>query len=361
MKGLGGHYILNTLMKIFAKSCGLWITISVIVLLLGIEIGFSFWKWDWLREDTVSAAIRNVGLVMAATIAIPLAVWRGYLAHRQANIAQQQVEKSQQQVETSQQGLRNERYQKAVEMIGDEVLAVRLGGIYALQRLSGEAPEEYHVQIMSLFCSFVRHPTKDDEHEKEISERERIFINENMGILGNAKVEQPRNEKTQQFIRREDVEAVMRVIRGRPKSSIALEITEHPFQLDFHGAYLANLYKDIWSSFEGSNSFIRADFSDAKLIGAIFRGLDFTDALFIKADLSNAFFVGGSNLAGAAFVRADLSGTEFSEVRGLTQAQLGQACAYAENPPIFHNVCDAETSELLVWHGGLGEPVEDYE
>ena len=46
----GGHYILYTAMRFFARSRGLWITVSVIVLLLGIEVGFSFWKWDWLRR-----------------------------------------------------------------------------------------------------------------------------------------------------------------------------------------------------------------------------------------------------------------------------------------------------------------------
>ena len=46
-------------------------------------------------------------------------------------------------------------------MLGSGVLSVRLGGIYALERLAKEHPEEYHIQIMELLCSFVRHPTRD--------------------------------------------------------------------------------------------------------------------------------------------------------------------------------------------------------
>ena len=48
-------------------------------------------------------------------------------------------------------------------MLGSEVLSVRLGGIYALQRLAEEEPKQYHVQIMRLFCAFVRNPTKDED------------------------------------------------------------------------------------------------------------------------------------------------------------------------------------------------------
>ena len=50
----------------------------------------------------------------------------------------------------------NERYQQGAEMLGSDVLAVRLGGIYALQRLAGEHPQQSHIQIMQAFCAFIR-------------------------------------------------------------------------------------------------------------------------------------------------------------------------------------------------------------
>ena len=139
-------------MRFFAKSRGLWITVSVIVLLLGIEVGFSFWKWDWLREDTVSAAIRNnVGLVMVATIALPLAVWRGVVADKQSTAAQE--------------GLRNERYQKGAEMLGSEILSVRMAGIYALQRLAEEDPRGVSHSNYAACSVLIRlvNPTRDDQ------------------------------------------------------------------------------------------------------------------------------------------------------------------------------------------------------
>ena len=48
-------------------------------------------------------------------------------------------------------------------MIGSEILAVRLGGIYALQRLAADELEQYHVQIMLVLSAFVRNPTQDQE------------------------------------------------------------------------------------------------------------------------------------------------------------------------------------------------------
>ena len=36
-------------------------------------------------------------------------------------------------------------------MLGNEVLSVRLGGVYALEHLAEEYPSEYHVQVMRIF------------------------------------------------------------------------------------------------------------------------------------------------------------------------------------------------------------------
>ena len=111
--------------------------------------------WDSLNaNESSSATIRNLALVVSVVVALPLAIWRSMVAARQA--------------ETAYRGLLNERYQKGSEMLGSNVLSVRLGGIYALRSLAEEHPEEYHVQIMRLFCVFVRHPIDtNDPQSKE--------------------------------------------------------------------------------------------------------------------------------------------------------------------------------------------------
>lgn len=287
-------------MNFFAKSRGLWITVSVIVLLLGVEVGFSFWQWDWLREDTVSAAIRNVGLVMAATIALPLAVWRGIVADKQSTAAQE--------------GLRNERYQKGAEMLGSEVLSVRMAGIYALQRLAEEYPEEYHVQIMQLFCAFVRYPIRDELYENQI------------------------NKKGVSPLKREDVEAVMQAIGRRNRERIAIE-QKAEFYVELQHA---NLY--------------RMFLFDVNLSGSMCHGTDFSKTTLVYANLSNVS-LRHTNLSEADLEDANISGADFRQVRGLTQKQLNQARAYKSSRPRLEDSFDAETGEELKWEGGQGLPL----
>ena len=105
--------------------------------------------WDVLHDeqrDSASTTIRNFGLLIGGVIAVILAVWRSMVAERQAD--------------TAQQSLLNERYQKGAEMLGSQVLEVRLGGIYALQSLAAGHPKEYHIRIMRLLSTFVRNPNR---------------------------------------------------------------------------------------------------------------------------------------------------------------------------------------------------------
>ena len=119
--------------------------VAVVLLVFGVVMVCQ--HWEWIVTESGSTIIRNLGLVIGGLIAIGFGIWRGVVASRQAK--------------TSQRGLLNERYQKGTEMLGSEVLSVRLGGIYALQRLAEDDPVQYHVQIMRLLCAFVRNPTKD--------------------------------------------------------------------------------------------------------------------------------------------------------------------------------------------------------
>ena len=95
-----------------------------------------------MTGESGSSTIRNVGLLIGAAIAMVLAVWRSRVAGRQAA--------------TAERGLLNDRFQKGAEMLGSDVLAVRIGGIYGLTHLAREHPQQYHVQVMRLFCSFAR-------------------------------------------------------------------------------------------------------------------------------------------------------------------------------------------------------------
>ena len=358
--------------------------------------------WEWLSGgESGSTTIRNIALVAAGLIALPLAIWRGVVAERQAN--------------TAQQGLLNERYQKGAEMLGSEVLSVRLGGIYALQRLAEEWPEQYHIQIMRLFCAFVRLPTRDQTLE---SGQAAIEPGTLLGI-------------------RQDVETIMQAIGSRAKSRIALE-RKAAFMLDlrgvdlptaqflnadlsnamFHHSNLSSVHfenTDLTDSFLSYSDLSQAQFHNVNFTGTLLLSANLSGAMLQDADLSRRNFHNAnlsgtnlhranlsgaifqdvkasnawlerSNLSGAGFLRADLSGArlvmadlsgahfldadltsaniaganlsgvKFSvggpqTAQGLIQAQLDDARADPNNPPELTGVPDAGSGEPLVWRG----------
>ena len=121
-------------------------------------------------------------------------------------------------------------------MLGNEVLSVRLGGIYALQRLADEWPDQYHIQIMCLFCAFVRLPTKD---QSLVSGQVEIEAGARLGI-------------------RPDVEGVMEAINSRSESRTGIE-RKAGFRLDLRGADLPG------------TQFLNADLGSTPVRGRIVR------------------------------------------------------------------------------------------
>ena len=141
-------------------------------------------------------------------------------------------------------------------MLGSEVLAERLGGIYALQRLAEEYPEQYHMQVIRLLCAFVRLPTKDQSLG---SGQAAIEPGTLLGI-------------------RQDVEAIMQAIGSRSELRIALE-RELEFRLDLKGA-------DLHGAQLLNADLSHAMFHRAHLSNVNFANTDLTDCFLSYADLS---------------------------------------------------------------------------
>ena len=287
---------------------GFWVAV-VVLAALAVGTGLSWVFWDWLREgESGSSTVRNVGLVVGGVVAIAFAVWRSRVAERQAA--------------TAEHGLLNERYQKGAEMLGNEVLAVRIGGIYGLRHLAREHPQQYHVQVMRLFCSFVRNPSS--------------FVN-----------------------LREDGRAAMDAIGARRERHLRLE-RDTKYWLNLSGANLQNaslqganlssselptVGEDVWpnrtcTDLSGAH-FFRANLESANLKNADLSGTDLSSANLSGVDLT------GTNLSGAKF---SYSGE--NPARGLTQSQLDNAWPQIGDPPNLEGVVDAETDKPLVWNWG---------
>ena len=261
-------------------------------------------------------AIRNIIFAATALIGLPLTIWRSMVAGRQA--------------ETAQQGLLNERYQKGAEMLGSEVLSVRLGGIYALQHLASEYHIQYHFQIMRLFCAFVCHPTKDSKEKTE-----RIT---------------PQSDETKRTISRSDIQTVMEAIGNRNDEAIELE-KEDNFRLDFLGANLSGMR--LYDLNLSHAWFREADLSKVCLQKTNLARARFSKTILTCTDLSDAILIeaefDGVDLSTVHIKGANLTGANLSEVIGLTQEKLNQTKAHHHSPPTLNNTLDAVTGKSLVW------------
>ena len=240
------------LLRSATKWDGFW-WIAGVVAVLGVS-GFISWNfWEELRgeNESLSTTIRNLGLVIGGVIAIILAIWRSRVAERQVAAAEG--------------SLLNERYQEGAEMLGSDILSVRLGGVYALKRLAEEHPEKYHIQIMELLCAFVRHPTG------QVSNRD---------FQGEAATQFEAGKREGNTFKglREDVQAAMTTIGGRGKRRIRLE---------HERGYRLNLRE--------------VDLRGGSLPSANLSGADLTRARLSKVDFWNA------NLSHATLRYTDLS------------------------------------------------------
>ncbi len=355
-------------------------------------------------HDTLA---RNLIFAFAAVIGLPLAIWRSIVADRQSKTAQRQSETAQKQSETAQQrsetaqqqfelaqqqfeiaqrGLLNERYQKGAEMLGNAVLSVRLGGIYALENLAREHAEDYHVLIIKILCAFVRNPPRDEndsdaknESDTEKHPKIREDVQAIMKGLGR------RNEE-QQEIEKQEISKVPGLdlldLNGANLSGAVLYETDlscavliganlsHAELRDANLSYTRLYYADLsYVRFESANlsraQLYETDLSRANLVGANLSGAEldganlsdaelrsakFPNAVLHRADLSGAWLY-DADFSSVVLNRANLSGARLGGVRGLTQAQLDQAVADPDNPPDLTDVKDSKTGKPLVWRG----------
>lgn len=326
------------------------------LLALVVVVVLTYTNWEWLQTTPVaresgSTTIRNLSLVIAALVALPIAIWRSRSAELQANTAQRE--------------LSNRLYQQGTEMLQSLDLSVRLDGIYTLQRLAEDEPARYHVQVMSRLCAFVRHPAESEEREEAEAGN---------GGETNQNLESSRVP--------EDVQAAIMAISTCHARQLEVE-RGAGFRLNLRGARLAHaeLMATNLSSANLHNAnlanatLVSADLSEARLVQSDLSNADLTEAdltctslvgaklhcahldnaILVSAQLNNATLSGttlaGSDLSGANLFQAKLSRAQLSPETRLTQTQLRQARADSDNPPFLDGAIDTETGEPLVWRG----------
>ena len=122
--------------------------------------------WHWYSDN--SATVNPIVAFIGASAAFVTAVIGASAALRNARSATQQAEIAGQRRIT-------ESFSKAIDQLGSDKLEVRLGGIYSLERISKESPEDYWT-VMETLTAFVRERAKWKEPDQAIDELSLIHI-----------------------------------------------------------------------------------------------------------------------------------------------------------------------------------------
>src|ERR1700746_3805488 len=101
------------------------------------------WQWYSMNRDDLTP----IGALLGGAVV----AWAGL---RQVGIASGRHHS---QTESDRQRRITESFSKAVEQLGSDKIETRLGGIYTLERVSRESPEDYWT-VMETLTAFVREP-----------------------------------------------------------------------------------------------------------------------------------------------------------------------------------------------------------
>jgi Pentapeptide repeats (8 copies) len=212
-----------------------------------------------------------------------------YFTYRQLTNSREQLAHSREQLQIAQQGQITERFTRAIDQLGHAQLDVRLGGIYALERIARDAPDD-RPTIGEVLTAFVRSHAPWPPR-----------------LPGQYRATASIDEVPELQVRAADVQTSLTVL-GR--GSFA-RTTGQGHQLDLHavdlrnvdlrGAHLGGAYL-VYAHLEG------ADLSGAHLERARLRGTYLEGANLSRGFLGEAFR--GAHLAGADLSRAHLQGAD---------------------------------------------------
>jgi hypothetical protein len=217
----------------------------------------------------------------------------------------QQLANAQEELRLTRQGQITERFTRAIDQLGatdnggNPRLEIRLGGIYALERIARESGED-HWPIMEVLTAYVRqHARWDAESEEGTGASTPRLRLESV-------------ESRRSYAPNPDIRAIMTAIRRRSRSFGHGE----PEPLDLRATNLrrTNLKgADLKGADLAGANLTLADLREANLKGAFLPEADLTLADLRKADLRRAVLF-NANLSSANLWEADLRGADLREV-----------------------------------------------
>ena len=270
------------------------------VLWLLFVVSIPFWLNGFSDIKTNPELLRGFGLFVLGIGVAPLGL---YLAYNRTKSSRDQTESLRAQAETEKEKNVTDAFAKSVELLGNESIAVRQGGIYALGRIAGDNPE-LHPMIMDIVASYIRQQSRDRFNSRLQKE----------GDGYKDKLIEEFNSKPVSM----DIEAAVAVIRQRnTKNDKPSE--ESRYSLDLSNAYIFNAYFN-------DTKLTEVNFSDSVMMDCIFDKTDLSESNFKASILKGSSFqncdLQGANLQGANLRGAELEQDQVNSVKDSTDAIL---------------------------------------
>lgn len=319
--------IKNELKSIWRKTRIFWVGLLLLVLVFVVIYGvpklyFSFleptasFSSDKERIETEDQLRRTVLQILGGVVVVIglyLTYRRIKASEEQVRTQGQQVEAFRKQVAVTEDSQITERFTRAVEQLASESIHIRLGGIYALERVANDSDRD-HATIMEILAAFVRERgpvqqtddviSSDRDANKLIDLEEDIYAV--LSVLGRRKIiegEVPPNLDNTNF-RRAKLHRI-----NLPGISL--------FGVNFSGA-------DLWGANLERALLVAADFRKAKLSLADLRKANLLGADLLRTNLQGAQFQ-QADLHLANLRWADLWLTNLQQARNITAEQLAHA------------------------------------
>ena len=328
-------------------------TFFVGVALLFNQYGWANNSWietigDWLGGTTISPLV-SLYAFFVATFGLFLAGRRTQEFLNQNKIAER--------------GQVIERFTRAIEQLGNDNQAVRVGGLYGLERIAGTSSAERR-QAISMLAGFVRSKAPIEYQKDEHGNIKKV---NNKPVT---ELSKPRSEKI-------DIETAVKILADivKPEERLDkngersidlsatdlrdLRLQEQKLQnFNFQGAFLSNeenpmnlINVNLTSANLESANLTSANLLFANLTSAYLFGAKLTSAYLFGAKLTSAHLVmanltsatlrntnftrvnlASANLTSADLMNANLTSADLESAEGLTQEQI-KDIRYKEGKP----------------------------
>ncbi|WP_302893442.1 pentapeptide repeat-containing protein [Actinomadura luzonensis] len=221
-------------------------------------------------------------------------------------------------LETSQEGQITDRYTKAVEQLSSKTIDVRLGAIYALQRLAQDSERDRRT-IVNVMAAYVREHDPKPKAKRPL--RPKTDVQAALTVLGTVYL-----RPGEALTARNACYCDLAEVRIPHADLYGLNFRQADLReadlsrVDLRWAGLSGA--DLREAFLSRAGLRRADLSEADLRRAVLRGADLSGAGLRGADLSEADLrlavlrgavLSGTILRGADLSEADLRGADLSE------------------------------------------------